>query len=276
MGFLMVTFTMAVMVKCRSSLSLTGGNHGKKRTKRGRLLLVDDDGFIRRSFARLLANKYDVACAASGDEARDLLNNEPKDLVLLDIDLGWGSPTGLDCLRWIPETGHSGAVCMLTAFLSPELMHEALLSGADDYLIKCGDWRLRAEVDRLVDLGRLPPEQRPRYKTIADPGTMRTLGMNVKQIGVVLEMLERGFPMDKVLAGELGLGVKALGERIARIEGRFGTTNRRQLIRYLTVLAGYVRRSQLEWGGDSIDHSSLLTGATSFKLPQKWGKQQGD
>ena len=239
------------------------------------MLLVDDDELIRRAFTRMLVDKFDIACAASGDEARYLLDNEPKDLVLLDIDLGKGFPTGLDCLRWIPETGHKGAVCMFTALLSPELMHEALLSGADDYLIKCEDWRLSNEVDRLVDLGRLPPEQRPRYETIADPGLVRTLRMNADQIEVLVKMHENGFPLDKVLADELGIGVKALSERITRIEARFGTENRRQITRYLTVLAGYVRRTHLEWGGGN-DNSSFLAGATSFKLPKKWGKKQGE
>jgi len=239
-----------------------------------RLLLVDDNSRVRRAIGRLLDTAYEIADVASAREAIAVVESRRFDLVLLDINLGRGQPTGLDCLRWLPETGHRGAVCMLTAHLSPELLHEALLLGADDYLVKCGDYQLKAEVERLVELGHLPPEGRPRYETIADPGLLCSLRLNADQIDILTKMLEQGFPPDKQLAEELGLGAKALAERIARIEARFGTGSRRQLIRYLTVLAGYVRRSRLEH--EREDRSALLSGATTFDLPRGWGAQRED
>lgn len=235
-----------------------------------RLLLVDDDRRVRRAIVRLLGDSADVTAIASAEEARAALGGERFGLVLLDIDLGKGQSTGLDCLRWLPTTSHRGAVCMLTAHLSPELLHEALLLGADDYLIKCADFQLRSEVRRLIELGRLPREERPRYGTIADPGLLRTLRLNADQIDLLVAMLEHGFPPDKELADAVGLGAKALAERVARIEARFGSRNRRLLVRYLTVLAGYVRRSQLVCGKGYADRSSLLAGATRFAPPRGW------
>jgi hypothetical protein len=68
------------------------------------------------------------------------------------------------------------------------------------------------------------------------------------------------------------VGAKALAERLARIEARFGACTRSQLVRYLEVLSGYVRRSQLEWGTGVVDRSPLFTGATEFDLPRGWGR----
>jgi len=237
-----------------------------------RILLVDDDAGVRRSMARLLDPPHSIDCVPSVAGARAALNQTQFDLILLDINLGKDAPTGLDCLRAIEETHQRGAVCMLSGLLSPELLHEALLAGADDYLLKCDDFRLRDEVERLVDLGRLPREHRPRYASIADPGFLRTLHLSTEQIDILVEMIKRGFPPDKELAEALGLGAKALAERIKRIEARFGASSRRQLVRYLTVLAGYVRRSRLEWGTGIVDRSSLLAGATSFDPPRGWGR----
>jgi len=262
--------------KLDSSRKALRGCWGMKmrRPERGSLLLVDDDALVRRSIRRLVGDEHDLEDAASSEEARVALARRRFDLVLLDIELSLGVPDGLDCLRWLPDTGHRGAVCMFTGHLSPELMHEALLLGADDYLVKLIGCEIETEVARLVELGRLPREERPHYETIADPGLLRSLRLNADQIEIVVEMLEQGFPPDKRLADDLGLGAKALAERIARIEARFGTKSRHQLIRYLTVLAGYVRRSRLEQ--EPEDRRSLLAGATRFDLPRNWSAHRED
>jgi CheY-like chemotaxis protein len=238
-------------------------------SSQGSVLAVDDAECVRRSIGHMLKG-YEVTCAADACEARSALSQKRFDLILLDLNLGKGAPTGLDCLRWLPETGHKGTVCMLTGYLSPELLHQALLLGADDYLMKC-ESRLPAEVARLVGLGRLPREQRPQYATIADPGFLHTLRLNVNQINLLVKMVEQGFPRDGELAETMGVGAKVLADRLARIEARFGASSRRQLVRYLDVLSDYVRRSQFEWGTGGMDLSLLFTGATEFDVPRRWG-----
>ena len=42
----------------------------------------------------------------------------------------------------------------------------------------------RQPVDRLVQLGRLPRGERPRYETIADPGLLRSMRLNAAQIDI--------------------------------------------------------------------------------------------
>ncbi len=58
------------------------------------ILLVDDDRSVRESVARLLeVEGYEVQCAATGDEALQIVRTLPVQLVLLDVNLpvqnGW-------------------------------------------------------------------------------------------------------------------------------------------------------------------------------------------
>ena len=212
----------------------------------GRVVLVDDDPGLCRSLGKCLSPKYYFKSAGAFGEALAALRSDVFDLILLDINLGDNSPTGLDLLRELSSLQHTGAVCMLTGSLSPELLHEALLLGADDYLIKLECRHLHAEIERLVELGRSPIQLRPRYSSIADTGFLRTLQLNGDQLRLLVEMLGHDFPPDKELADVLGISVKALYERISRIESRFSVVNRNQLVRYLTVLSGYVCRSRYQ------------------------------
>ena len=216
---------------------------GRKIANRGRVLLLEDEEGFRRCVNRNIKDRHDLVACATSEDANSVLRTERFDLVLVDIHLGKNVPSGIDFLPQIAATGHRGTVCMLTGFLDPGLMHEALLSGADDYLIKGGASFTFAEVERLVELGRLPAERRLAYRSIADLGFLRSLKLTPEQIRFLAEMLERDFPPPSELADSEGLGVKALYERLRRIRSRFGATSGEQLARFLTVLQGYVFRS---------------------------------
>jgi DNA-binding NtrC family response regulator len=73
-----------------------GGNSKTQTpfTMKKRLLLVDDDRNVRESIARvLLLENYRVMLASNGDEALNLVNVNPVDMVLLDLNMpkknGW-------------------------------------------------------------------------------------------------------------------------------------------------------------------------------------------
>ena len=100
-----------------------------------RILVVDDDPDINRLLrVRLAARGYEVATAASGEEALELLSETPADLVFLDISLPGIS--GLQTLAEVRRRGLDTAVIMTTAFGSEQIAVEALRQGANDYLRK--------------------------------------------------------------------------------------------------------------------------------------------
>lgn len=120
-----------------------------------RLLIVDDDPAMRRSFQALLRRDYQVRDVASGEEALALIELWPVDLVLMDIVL-----PGIDghqtCRRIkSSKSGLRPQVIMVSGKSSPREQKKAFEVGADDFLVKPVDpSELRSRVElhfRLLD-----------------------------------------------------------------------------------------------------------------------------
>ena len=99
-----------------------------------RILIVDDESQIRRVIrTALLAHKYDVSEASTGEEALKFVSGHEIDLILLDINMpGLGGIATCRELRAISEA----AIIMLSVRNSERDKVAALDAGADDYLSK--------------------------------------------------------------------------------------------------------------------------------------------
>ena len=96
------------------------------------VLVVDDEPIVRDVVVRYLERDgYRTLEAASGDEARRLLEREPPSLVVLDVMLPGVS--GLELCRWIRSRSEVPIV-MLTALGEEADRIVGLELGADDYL----------------------------------------------------------------------------------------------------------------------------------------------
>ncbi|QUL54514.1 response regulator transcription factor [Paenibacillus tritici] len=104
-----------------------------------KVLIVDDDSFIRESLKVLIGLDADIEVAGTAEdglEALSLLKTLPggADVVLMDIRMpGCG---GVEGTRLIKEAYPSVAVLMLTTFDDDEYIIEALRGGASGYLLK--------------------------------------------------------------------------------------------------------------------------------------------
>ncbi|MGN0858944.1 MAG: response regulator [Stenotrophomonas sp.] len=99
-----------------------------------RLLVVDDDHDIRTLLAEQLGRAgYRVATAADGAQMRQVLQREPIDLVVLDLNLP--REDGLTLCRDL-RARSTTPVIMLTARAEPIDRVLGLEMGADDYLAK--------------------------------------------------------------------------------------------------------------------------------------------
>lgn len=111
------------------------------KSQQAHLLIVDDNELNRDMLARRLERKgYIVDVATSASELMDRINQQPIDLVLLDIEMP--EVSGLDALRMIREL-HSPIrlpVIMVTARNQSEDIVTALDLGANDYLTKPVDF----------------------------------------------------------------------------------------------------------------------------------------
>jgi putative two-component system response regulator len=108
------------------------------------LLVVDDEVAIRNSLRKYLIHQgYQVALAASGEEAMGVLDRQKVTGILLDVNLP--GTNGIDLVPRILEREPGAAILMLTAVNDATSAALCMQRGALDYLLKPID---------LVHLGR--------------------------------------------------------------------------------------------------------------------------
>ena len=100
-----------------------------------RVLIVDDDGPVRRTLARTLgAEGYETALAPDGGAALVEVERDPPDAIVLDAIMP--GLDGLAVARRLREKGNAIPILMLTARDSVTDRVAGLDAGADDYLVK--------------------------------------------------------------------------------------------------------------------------------------------
>lgn len=104
-------------------------------TQSGKVLIVDDDRFVRMALNEALRTwGYDVSEAETVTTARTSFAEYEPDVVLLDIDLPDGS--GLDVLNEIKEQSPDTIVVMITGNIDVGNTVAALRGGAHDFIGK--------------------------------------------------------------------------------------------------------------------------------------------
>jgi DNA-binding response OmpR family regulator len=103
---------------------------------RPRILLIDDDSFIRSLVTAMLRGEYLVSVAADGMEGLKMAVEDPPDLVIVDVEMpGWDGLETINKMR-AKEALQRIPVMVLTADASRETVMNAIKMGANDYLIK--------------------------------------------------------------------------------------------------------------------------------------------
>jgi len=112
------------------------------------ILVVDDDRTGRETLAEAVAEMgYDVASAAGGQEALDILRQSEIDIILTDLKMP--AMDGLEVLARAKEIRPDAFVILVTAFATIDTAVAAMKAGAYDYVTKPIDLRqLRVLLDR--------------------------------------------------------------------------------------------------------------------------------
>ncbi len=126
------------------------------------LLVVDDEEALRNAVRKFLIHQgYEVALAATGEEALDILRRQKITGILLDVNLPGTS--GIDLVPRILELEPAVAVLMLTAVNDATSAALCMQRGALDYLLKPID---------LVHLGRAITRALERRQAILESQQM--------------------------------------------------------------------------------------------------------
>ena len=104
-------------------------------SEKAKVLVVDDEAVVRESYMRTLSGVSDrVSAALSGREALRLMEDEPFDVILLDLRMP--EMDGIEVLREIKKRWPASQVVIITGYPSLETAKEAAKLGAYNYLSK--------------------------------------------------------------------------------------------------------------------------------------------
>ena len=129
-------------------------------TAKARILVVDDDRIILDSLGEFLRLEgYEVQIATSFDGAVQVIDRQPVDLIISDVNMPGGN--GFELLYVVRKKSPETAVVMMTAYGTIESAVEAMRMGAYDYLTKpIIDEELNVCVERALSQQAIVRENR--------------------------------------------------------------------------------------------------------------------
>lgn len=160
------------------------------------LLVVENDRSLLAMLETILTPRYMMTCAESCKHAGDLLEIQPFDLILLDIQLPDGS--GFDFCRSLKNRPHP-PILMLTVFDDEASTLKGFASGADDYVTK--PFSIRILLARMEALLR-----RSGKSAILQSGDL-VFDMNrhcVKRAGQEIHLLPTEYSLAELLIRQRG------------------------------------------------------------------------
>ena len=105
--------------------------------KKPLVMVVEDDPNSQMLVKFFLRDNYDTYFAVSVTEAKEKLDNQPVELILLDLSLE-GQENGLDLVRYLRKTKRWKDILIIavTAHAFTADREKCLAAGCDDYLAK--------------------------------------------------------------------------------------------------------------------------------------------
>jgi two-component system response regulator AtoC len=173
------------------------------------LLIVDDDEVMVETLRNVLRKKgYELFCAASGNEALELLRKELVDLVLLDMRLP--DVDGLEVLSKIKELDTEILVIMMTAYSDVESAVSAMKAGAYHYINKPFELEeLRLLIEKGLETKRLINEvRRLRWQQQGKYGNCYLYGESpqMNYVRELIKMISNTSKTSVLIQGESGTG----------------------------------------------------------------------
>jgi DNA-binding NtrC family response regulator len=179
------------------------------------ILIVDDEPAARYGLRRALESKYRIAEADSAEAARDAMQTEKPNLVLLDVILP--GMDGLSFLKLIREQGSSVPVLMVSALDAAKTAVEALRLGASDYLVKGFELdELRQRVANLLKLVSLEQENDSLRRQLATEGQFGGMIGRSEEMRRAFEIADRVAVTDStvLILGESGTGKDLMAQEV--------------------------------------------------------------
>ena len=176
--------------------------------KRARILVVDDEESHRIMLRAVLQEEgYEVAEAADGPDAIRAVEQEPFDLILLDIRMT--TMDGIEALTEIRKLSPFVPVLMMTAYASVKTAVEALKAGAFEYLTKPLDIEeLKILMEKALEHYHLREENLALRERLGDRFDFSKIIGKSEKMKELFDLLAQVAPTDAtvLILGESGTG----------------------------------------------------------------------
>ena len=185
------------------------------------VLIVDDEKHTREGLQQALAESYDVTIAASADEAFNLLEAQPYDVVLTDLRMPGKS--GLKVIDKALALPHRPAVLMMTAYGNIETAVEAMKRGAVDFLTKpVNIERLEVLIQRALKTKTLEVEVKQLHERLDEKFSVEGIIGTSQKLKDVLEKMRLVAPSRAtiLIEGESGTGKELIAQAIHQASPR--------------------------------------------------------
>ncbi|MHB8952779.1 MAG: sigma-54-dependent transcriptional regulator [Pirellulaceae bacterium] len=227
---------------------------------KGSLLLVDDDRHVLESMADWLRHQgYEVAEAATFQQARAQLDAHPPELLLSDVRLQDGD--GFDLLACCRRKYPGVPVILITGYGTVETGVDAIRAGAFDLLTKpLIDQELEMSIDRALSQRRVLEENKQLKVQLDLRYGMENIVGHDRRMQRIFDMIDSVADTKATIlvTGESGTGKSMIARAIHRRSGRRDKP-------FVEVACGALPESLLE--SELFGHvAGAFTGATSDKI----------
>src|SRR5271163_415725 len=183
---------------------------------RGSILVVDDEIEIREGLEALLTSEsFQVTLAETGEAGLQKLEDQPFDLMLLDVSLP--DRNGLELLREIRRRDPNLSIILITAFGSIDMARAAFKGGAQDFITK--PWsndELIAQVSVAIEGRRLREENVQLKRALKQRYNFPSIIGKSEKMLAVFDLITQVAPSRStvLIYGESGTGKELIAKAI--------------------------------------------------------------
>ena len=185
------------------------------------VLIVDDEKHTREGLQQALAENYDVSLAANADEAFNLMDAQPFDVIVTDLRMPGKS--GLKIIDKALALPNRPAVLMMTAYGNIETAVEAMKRGAVDFLTKpVNIERLEVLLQRALKTKTLEVEVKQLHERLDEKFNFEGILGNSPKLKDVIDRVKLVAPSRAtiLIEGESGTGKELIAQALHQASPR--------------------------------------------------------
>lgn len=179
------------------------------------ILIVDDEKHTREGLQLALEDEYDVYLASDADQAFNLLDSQPFDVVLTDLRMSGKS--GLKVIDYSLTMAQKPICIMMTAYGNVETAVEAMKRGAFDFLTKPVNLeRLEILIKRALNSKKIQVENEVLHQRLDQKFSFKGIIGNSAALEAVIDRVKLVAPSKAtvLVEGETGTGKELIAQAI--------------------------------------------------------------